>query len=73
MKKHKEHATPTEEIVAKYYKTTNPVTRAVYRDIIANRLGINILHNSKMEEAHRFMRGLTYSFESRSKMEKFFG
>jgi hypothetical protein len=74
--KQKEHATSTEELVAKYNKTTNPVTRSVLRDIIINRLGINEMYEfiAKQErlEARRYMRKLTYSFESRSKMEAFF-
>lgn len=72
----KEHATPTEELVVKMVSTTNPVTRAVYREMIANRLGITEANEFKEKQehrrTHRFMTGLTYSFESRSKMERFF-
>lgn len=33
--------TPTEEIIRLMHETDNPVTRATYRTILANRFGIN--------------------------------
>lgn len=70
------HATPLEELLVKYNAATNAVTKSVYRDIISARLGIRARqeeqYNEQLSNHIRFMRKLTYSFESRSKMEKYF-
>lgn len=75
--------TPTAKILAKMERTKNPVTRSVYRDIIGARIDRLIdfeaeqrKENKKFDDAqertHLFMQSLTYSFESRSKMEAYF-
>lgn len=72
-----DNSTPLEELLVKYNATTNPVTKSVYRDIIASRLGITARHEAtrsyELNNHVRYMRKLTYSFESRNKMEKYFG
>ncbi len=72
----KEHHTSTEELVRKYYEATNPVTKGSYRSIICNRLGVTASAEfSKHLDAWALreqMRRLTYSFESRSRMEEYF-
>ena len=72
----KEHATSTEELVTKYEQCNNPVTKAVYRSIIAGRLGIQqqqeLTTKARNTSIRSYLENLTYSFESRSRMRGLF-
>ena len=74
--KSKEHATSTQELVTKYESSTNPVTKAVLRSIIAGRLGITEreeqVRKSRNYNIRSYLENLTYSFESRGKMRELF-
>lgn len=72
----KEHATSTQELVTKYEESNNPVTKAVYRSIIAGRLGITerqeLANKARNTSIRSYLENLTYSFESRSRMRALF-
>jgi hypothetical protein len=71
-----EHATSTEELVTKYEAETNPVTKAVFRSIIAVRLGITERHEqiqkSRNYNIRSYLEKCTYSFDSRTRMRNLF-
>jgi hypothetical protein len=71
-----EHHTSTAELVVKYEESTNPVTKAVYRSIIASRLGITERQEMTKKSNNLAMRSYldkcTFSFSGRSRMEDLF-
>jgi len=71
-----EYYTSTAELVVKYEEATNPVTKAGYRSIIANRLGITehqeIIKKSNNLAAQRYLEKCTYSFDGRNRMRALF-
>ena len=75
-RKKQEHATSTQELVTKYEECKNPVTKAVYRSIIAGRLGIHdqqaLVTQSRNTSIRSYLEHLTYSFEGRSRMREMF-
>ena len=71
-----EHHTSTTELVSKFDACTNPVTKAVYRSIIAARLGITerneMIKTSNMRTAKKYLDKCTFSFSGRKRMEGLF-
>ena len=71
-----EHHTSTTELVGKFEACTNPVTKAVYRSIIAARLGIterqDMIKKSNMDAARKYLDKCTFSFSGRRRMEGLF-
>lgn len=70
-----EHKTSTSEILNSFESSENPVTRGVYRDILSNRLGIaerrDFVESLNNKSLLKHMRSLTYSFDSRKRMENY--
>lgn len=71
-----EYKTPTSELCEKYESCTNPVTRAVYRNIIATRIGITerqeIIKKSNNFAMRAYLGKCTFSFNGRKRMERLF-
>jgi len=71
-----EHKTSTAELVVKYEECTNPCTKAVYRSIIAGRLGITerqeMVKKSTNRSARTYLDKCTFSFDGRRRMEALF-
>ncbi len=71
-----EHFTSTVELVEKFEASTNPVTKAVYRSMIAARIGITeqqeVIKRGNMYSARKYLDGCTFSFDGRKRMETLF-
>lgn len=71
-----EHKTSTTELVAKFEEEQNPTTKAVYRSIIAGRLGITerqeMVKKSNSFAMRAYLDKCTFSFSGRSRMEALF-
>ncbi len=71
-----EHYTSTAELLEKFEATTNPVTKAGYRDMIATRIGITerqgLVRKARNYNMLSYLEKCTYSFDSRTRMRKMF-
>jgi len=71
-----EHKTSTAELIVKYEECTNPCTKAVYRSIIAGRLGITerqeMVKKANNRAAQSYLDKCTFSFDGRRRMEALF-
>lgn len=71
-----EHHTSTAELVVKFEEATNPVTKAVYRSIIAARIGITerqeMVRKSRNYSMRKYLDKCTFSFDGRRRMEALF-
>jgi len=69
-----DYMTPTIELLERFESEQNPVTKSVYGQIIANRVYSNcgVAEAEELHRIHQRCRRLTYSFESRSRMEDIF-
>lgn len=67
-----EHFTSTIKLIEKFEACTNPVTKAVYRSMIAARIGITerqeLITKSRNYSMRKYLEKCTYSFDGRRRM-----
>jgi len=70
------HYTSTAELLDKFEKCDNPVTKSVYRTLIENRIGTterqDQVRKSRNYSMRKYLDKCTFSFDGRKRMENSF-